>query len=426
MLHKYPQMILTNKLTNRPVLSEAYKNRGFTLLELAIVVIVSGFLLGTVTNLYLTYAATNRYHSAVEKLNVIHSSLDGYSIVSGRLPFPADPTLPASSPDAGCECGSCRDTAAACNTLLLMPFGCSPSGGICKAPGARSTAVNPNPGAGNDPVYSGAVPYKTIRGTKSGVLSDTVAMNDTLDPWSYQAGYAVSSAATNAMTYRQGVYGAIDVATENGIELTDPAGAVNFIIISYGDNHMGAYSAAGKKNKPCVAGTMDYANCNHGSKFVSGLRSLGSNKSYFDDIVQYSLPTRPKLWDFTAVGSNNIHNLNSGNVGIGVPQGKSAEQMLEVDGTINIANNGGAYAASICNLAGANCWKPNLLAGPQKGTNPSGNLCTPVGGMSVATGLSNGKVNCKTLPLLTVAQNQACPAGHFVIGFSATSGLLCQ
>ena len=401
--------------------------RGFTLIEFAIVITVSGLLLAGAAGLYHTYQINNRYHSTVSQLNLIFSSINNYAAVTGRLSFPADPTLPVGSADAGCECGSCSNTAAACSALLLMPFGCTASGGICKTAGSHSTPVNPNPAAGNDPVYIGAVPYKTIRNRTAGLSSGSMAMNDTLDPWNYQIGYAVSSGATSMVTYRQGIYGVIDVTTENGVELTTPAGSVNFIITAYGENHKGAYTAAGKMTAPCVAGTMDSENCNNDYKFISGLRSMASGAGYFDDTVQYSLPTIPKLWDFTAAGSNNIHSLNAGNVGIGVPQSRSPAQALEVDGTINIAN-GSAYASNICDVSGANCWKPNLLAGPKSGTNPSGNLCPPAGPglMNVVKGMVDGKVSCTQLPLVTPVQNQSCPPGHFAIGFSRVSGLLCN
>lgn len=402
----------------------SHRRRGFTLIEFSVVITVSGLLLAGAVDLYRTYMINDRYRSTVSELNVVYSSINNYSAATGRLPFPADPTLPASSANAGCECGSCSDTAAACKALVQMPFGCTASGGICKTPGSHSTPVNPHPAEGNDPVYTGAVPYKTIRNSLS---FNSIALGDTLDPWNYQLGYAVSSASTNPMISRQGIYGVIDVTTENGVELTTPAGSVNFIIISYGDNHMGAYTAEGKIGKPCIAGTMDAENCNGDYKFISGLRSLGSGPAYFDDIVQYSQPTIPGLWGFTAAGSNNIHNLNAGNVGIGVPQVKSPAQALEVDGTVNVAN-GSIYASGICDPAGANCWKPNLLAGPVSGQNPSGNGCLPAppGYMNVVTGLTNGKVVCKPFPRVSAFQSQSCPQGHFAVGFSATSGLICN
>jgi len=138
--------------------------RGFTLIEFAVVITVSGLLLVGAISIYRTYMIDDRYRSTVSQLNTVFSSINNYATVTSRLPFPADPTLPVGSADAGCECGSCSNTVAACNALLVMPFGCTKSGGICKTPGARSTPVNPNLDLGNDPVYTGAVPYKRCSG----------------------------------------------------------------------------------------------------------------------------------------------------------------------------------------------------------------------------------------------------------------------
>jgi len=396
---------------------------GFTLIEFAVVVTVSGILLAATTDLYANYLKKTHYLDTVSKLNTIQSSLSNYSATAGRLPFPSDPTLPITSPDSGCECGSCSNTVAACAALAVMASGCIPSGGICKVPGHHHTQVNPSPG--NDPVYIGGVPYNTIKKGISNSSYNDVAAMDALDVWGFQIGYAVSSASTSASTYGQGVYGVIDVTTENGVELTSPPGSAYYVLVDYGDNHMGAYNTNGVMAVPCVAGTKDFENCNGDYKFISGLRSMGANASYFDDVIIYSAFAITKLWDYTYVGSSDIYNLNVGGVGVGTP---TPTQELEVNGSISTDTS--ATETEICDATGAHCWAPNLLAGPVSGNNPSTNWCppAPTGYVNVVTGLQYGQVQCTLtpIPLVPAPINQSCAAGHYATGFSRTTGLICN
>ncbi len=420
---------------------EDQKQRGFTLVEFAVVVMVSGFLLAGALDLYTTHLAYYRYQSTAAKMDNIYSAISNYSAVPtiNRLPFPSDPTLSAiSNPDAGCECGSCSNTTAACNALVAMPTGAC-SGGICKVAGHHHTSANPNPG--NDPVYIGAVPYKTIMaGIGNPAVGNTV-MGDTLDTWNYQTGYAVSSGSTNAGTYGQGVYGVIDVTTEAGVELVSPPGSANFVIVFYGENHMGAHTAEGAISTPCTVGTVDYENCNGDYKFIQGLRSMAAGPNYFDDIVQFSSFSITKLWDFSSSSNANIYNLNVGNVGVGTPSPPDPTfpaQKLDVAGTVALPAGIGITEAEICDGGGTACWLPNLLAGgPVGSTYPSNNWCPPAppGYINVVTGMVGGVVQCTTgtptipgtaIPLVPIIKNQSCNAGHFAIGFSASSGLICN
>lgn len=72
--------------------------RGFTLLELAIVLLVLSLTLGTLLGPLPAYLDQRRWRQAQTDLQAIRSALTAFAVVSGRLPCPAresDPALPA-------------------------------------------------------------------------------------------------------------------------------------------------------------------------------------------------------------------------------------------------------------------------------------------------------------------------------------------
>lgn len=77
--------------------------RGFSLLELAIVLIVFGLLAGSM----LGNLSGQRRHSEEQRtqrqLELAQEALYGFAITHGRLPCPANPTLDSDAPDAGNE-----------------------------------------------------------------------------------------------------------------------------------------------------------------------------------------------------------------------------------------------------------------------------------------------------------------------------------
>lgn len=142
-------------------------SRGFTLAELAVVLVIVGLLLG---GLMIPLSAQNdiRYVNDTKKtLNDINDALLGYAAANGRLPCPASAT----------------------SNGFESPLG----GGNCNIP----TANNAN---------TGFVPAVTLG------IGPTDSNGFAIDAWGNPIHYAVTTANTNAFTTAAGIKGLVNGA----------------------------------------------------------------------------------------------------------------------------------------------------------------------------------------------------------------------
>lgn len=417
-------------ISKKAVSGIAKNTAGFTLLEMAIVMIVSGLIMASLVGVYSVYVQNQRLDAVAAKQSIITSTVFSYfsNIENGRYPCPARPDLPIEDMMSGVEDCTILDPGYAVGTCL---------NGICKA-GGRDTFAD----ADGDPdiVLIGAVPYKTLTTginnslqcfsyTDGSPLPCTdpdaynpaesklkdVNMRDTVNPWLYQMSYAVSASQTSKATFNSS-YGAIDVTTEAGISLVDPPGSAHFVIIDSGPNAMGAYTAAGVLVTPCTAGTMDAENCDGDATFIAGLRNMGDGAEYFDDTVVYQAYVASQLWMFSGP---NIYNVNPGNVGIGT---SNPLQKLHVVGDVRASK---LATDVLCDITGDNCWDPDIL-GSSEGTVCSDEPSAP-GKFRIMTGIKNGAVTCSgEIDVPTLPLGQSCPTGQYMVGLTISGGLICE
>lgn len=139
--------------------------RGFTVIELAIVMVLSGLIMAAGFVAYQAYLRDERARDAYEKHKSIATSISSYSNRRSRLPCPSDPTLPMTNANAGREL-----PAAICTALKLQPDGTcwtftgatspTPGTGVCKTSG-RDTSVDPD--LLPDPILIGGIPFITLK-----------------------------------------------------------------------------------------------------------------------------------------------------------------------------------------------------------------------------------------------------------------------
>jgi prepilin-type N-terminal cleavage/methylation domain-containing protein len=132
------------------------RQRGFTLAELAVVLLIVGLLLGSFIGTYSTQVELSRISDTRRTLETARDALLGFAAANGRLPCPAVGAYPPKPTDSGVE---------------------SPAnGGVCTAP------------------YTGYLPAATLG------LSPADAQGFLLDAWGNRILYAVSSANISEFT----------------------------------------------------------------------------------------------------------------------------------------------------------------------------------------------------------------------------------
>lgn len=427
----------------------ALNNKGFTLVEISVVMMISGLLFVAGVQIYEIYSKGRGKTGTYETMERFNNAMNTFYSFQKRYPCPADPSLSAGDPLAGIE-----------NCIPLTPIG-GCSGGICKTTG-RDADGNGTP----DNILLGTIPYKTLTLGRNdlnpydGIIKDDIALcnaafiaaaplpvncpvgmgamlkhessindlgsMDSLDAWGNQMSYTVTSRLTsNAVGVFDISYGALTVQTEVGAQLSDPAGSVMWVLVSHGKDGNGAYTYDGIQ-KPCGTVSKDIENCNNNNVFINGITSLVSGTNYFDDMTYFSTSRLSSLWtnaQTNAVAGSDetidIANRNIGNVGVGIPLGAVPSQRLEVANTIKAAN---VMSTKICNSAGADCFSQGSFGGSP------GQLCgapTVPNTIKVMQKIAGGSIGCVDVPMVPAVAAQTCPAGQAMKGVNNLGVIIC-
>lgn len=242
------------------------QQRGFTLIELSIVMIIGGILLVGVIKAYEAYVEKQK----IEKMNSLMVDIDQYikdfpnsidpvtAAAFGRLPCPA----PLDGSVAGNDFNQER----------------------CAGPGVREIT-----GTGGERVLVGKLPAATL-----GISSDLMK-----DSYGNYLTYAVSKSATDAATYGS-VAGAIEVI-EEGVDqnpASPTAGQIipiathsnaQYIFVSAGESGVGAYAFDGAQAIACTEGdSKDGENCNGDHIFTVSARSDRGGNNFYDDHASFN------------------------------------------------------------------------------------------------------------------------------------------
>ena len=82
------------------------RQRGFSLVELSIVILIMGLLLGGLMMPLSTQRENARIRDGVEQLETIRSSIEGYALINGSLPCPATPASSGAASPSGGGCST--------------------------------------------------------------------------------------------------------------------------------------------------------------------------------------------------------------------------------------------------------------------------------------------------------------------------------
>lgn len=431
------------------------KNRnsqnGFTLIELAVVLVFSGMFVLVVGNFMKYYTEDQKRRATLESLEKTHEALFIYYERNGVYPCPADPTLQPDDANYGVQ--QCRDNADAAydeNACTVVP-----SAGIsCTTAATRDSDGD----TADDVVMMGAVPFSTLAQAS---FRGTYKEADGKDGYNTLLSYAISEKMTatsgefNFDNPAPSEFGAITIIDENDISMTDPDGAAHYALYSHGENRRGGFSITGQQVDDCTvtlidgstgapppggpalapAGTdIEIENCDYNDGvFVKAIRSDTNGRLYSDDRLVYRVHISRPFWRASFANSDHIYNLNSQNVGIGT---EAPTHKLHITGDVT-AETSAEADSGFCDGPTDACIDPSFLGGVEVGTTTTaiGRNACPAGQVAYAIGddpnnntganaYIGPEIICRQIEWASIA-NKQCAANHFLRGISNLGNLLC-
>lgn len=418
-----------------------YKNggtSGFTVIEMAIVVTLSSFILLTLVSAYSSYVKQQRIGMTETSLQNTNTALQIFKSVNGGIyPCPASLTDGPNSNNYGISA----------NLTTGTPSTCENDGvGIFRVRSQR-------PG---EWVLIGAVPFRTLETATNAAQSRLMATERmSLDGWNNKLLYVVSEKLVNTDTYEDSE-GAVSIVDEHNQSLVNPAASAHMALVSHGEDGRGAYSREGLgplidncgssiwveedgETPPSSTQLGQRENCNHvNGVILSGLTYLRGD-DYNDDIVRFLTTVNSTIWGYTGE-DDQAENKNPGTVGFHT---KTPQQMLHVgvnpnsqtpnaEGKIFASN---IYTRRICDNQGQNCFEPRFLGGEAhtKADNPDRNpddrenvvnTCPPG---QVITKIAYNEVECVNPFEGFTLSGRSCPTGQVLVGITNVAPfIICE
>ena len=364
-------------------------NRGYSLIELAITLIVVGILSVPAVHIYSLYSQNIRVENTEDSLARATSALGGFRSIHGRYPCPAAANTARGDLNYGYE-------------------DCTVS-----SPGIE-LALN----SGGDRILVGTLPFREIG----------LAEEDAHDGHYNRLTYAVTEDLTDETTFNMsnGAIGIVDSDTGTPNSLISPPESAHFVILSHGINDQGAWTNAGVRTAACGSATvLEQENCDNDATFLKA-----SRRDDFDDRVFYTTSIGLTHWQLSSVNENDIHMIRADNFTIGLDNGMTPTSMatvgmvdiLNYTGTIDNASiraTGGVFQSdTLCDEDNpTNCFPPTAIYG----------LHADGQGIDCGTDFLVGIENTGTG--FGVCSNEitfSCPPGEFFGGMNANGTLICD
>ena len=365
----------------------SYGNQsGFSLIEVALAVLVIGILVGSALATYNVYMVARKDNDTKARIETIQSALSKYVASEGVYPLPADRDIPIGTAGFG------KSVAA-----VTLPCNTSPQK-ACVTTGVAN-------------VYVGDVPFATLG----------IRYENMLNSYGRKMTYAVSQPLTVSAATFTDAGGVINPITIDASGTQYPGGPPNnpfahYFVFSSGPDGEGAYNLAGNLVAACgtAANGTDFENCNGDNVFRSNydnnianaattykkiVRNYAAGATQFDDWSGYKNTSNVGLWN-EAPGLGQLTNSNGGNVLVGTPAfnvGCGAapcvnppKTKLEVQGAVKateLRTGRLCYNTGACPLGGAGLPR-NQLSPAHFGIVPNGTVPN-VSGSANATSKGN-------------------------------------
>lgn len=430
------------RLKDRNKAANHKTEEGFSLIELSLVLIITGIILAGALQYYSLYRKQSRDDLNYEYTLNMKSAIAEHYTDRGRYPCPTDPSLPPSHPNYGIE--MCPGKTIGGVTVPNIAIGTC-WGQLCRVPSQRQIDLNGDGTNDQMAVLVGAFPIRkilrdiTFDGVDTNPVDVDFPAHETMDSYRNKFVYAVTEFLTDQSTFNNNL-GAVTINDEFGNSLLEPDDSAHYAIVSMGANGRGAYNSEGNLvGDSCDPGTVpatynplypntvsqnsiEYENCNYNTDavFVSALKNEAPGDDYNDDLTSFETWYANDLWAPSPVNPVHVYNVNIGNVGVGV---MDPVQRLDISGDVQAAN---ALATEFCNSStGTGCFDTRVIAGEI--ASGDGMEC-PTG--YAMRGIENGAPICdyEVIPSATTFSGN-CPAGppkQYMVGVRSDGTIICE
>jgi prepilin-type N-terminal cleavage/methylation domain-containing protein len=397
--------------------SQMARQRGYTLIEMAIVMSVLGVIIASFLGAYGLYYKNQIQMTSLSNANRVVNALGHFLIQNGRYPCPARMDVARDHPQYGMET-DCTDTTLAVGNC---------ANGLCIEQGERQVNINPNPGPAvniTPRVRRGAVPFRILG----------LPENAAEDGHNTRLYYAVTENLTRTNTYRKDG-GGISVLNENDITLLSPNSSAHFVVFSVGADRRGGVTRYGQEYRPCdnPANAADALNCNTSTtaphnfaRYRMASHSTAAAAAHYDDYVRYYASVETPLWRATGATSTDIVDLvdvgAGGRIGVGV-----SSPVADVHVVGDVRTNDKILARQICNATGGDCFMSDAIGGNDTNLSTAALQCNNPAHPSYdasrpyVIGYAFGQAICGT-----GTEDLRCPQGQILRGVEANGTLICE
>ena len=400
--------------------NKSRQQSGFTLIEMAIVMMIFGIAVMAGLKLYDNYVTQNKVVTTGASISLTSRAVSDFRARFGRYPCPASLTAVRGASDYGRE-GDCNPDGKARDNVT---------------PGDEAPADNASAGTFADGFFveQSARMVDTdnddVPDTRPLVVRGSVPFRDLNLPEDYAYdgnGYRLDYAVTQRLAVQDTFnpqHGGISIVDTQATpqSLLEVADSGLFVILSHGDDGAGAFSRQGVLVQACpVGGDIEKDNCDYSSseaRYVHITRQTPNNATHFDDQMAYYSGTEDSLWAVSETDPADIILRQDGRVGVNIKitSGVLPEDSLAVNGVIRATSD--YRAQQICDQNGNDCFTPDVIGGLRS---DGGGMECPSG--QYMQGIDTAAPECVNIP---VVSDLRCPAGQIMIGMDTNGTLKCS
>ena len=253
--------------------------KGFTLIEMSISLIITGIIIGTAFSLYLPYLENKKVDLTEDRLQDVYAALEEYKKDRGFYPCPAPLNSNRSDANYGFAEHSSYPGAPAtphCFDTSVAPGDCKADGSYCVRQGNRPDLLPATP---DNRVRIGAVPFRELN----------ISERQSYDGYKSRMYYAVTESMARDTSSYSMQNGMINVVDSLGNSISNPQSSTNFIVFSAGKNKVGGFNLNGQNANLCTApySGIDIQNCNPNEVSATYILANKSEEGTLNEMDDY-------------------------------------------------------------------------------------------------------------------------------------------